>query len=124
MLRTVTFPAGEDEVSFDVEITSDDETEADESFVLQLSNPVGGIIEQYKGETTIFIEDDDGECRSLLVTSHTHIYAGVVLFRACRKSVEISMLFRRASKYPYVFQLFFDDVLKFRCFFNESKSKN
>ncbi len=59
--RTVVFPIGTSERPVDVQITTDDEAERDESFVLQLSNPVGGRIQQYLGETTVFIQDDDGE---------------------------------------------------------------
>ena len=59
--RTVTFPVGVSKLPVDVEITSDDEVEGDESFVLKLSNPIGGRIQQDEGETIIFIQDDDGE---------------------------------------------------------------
>ena len=80
--RTVEFAVGISEVSVDVVIESDNELEGDEGFVLELSNPVGGSIHPYEGETTIFILDDDGKSGVFVLSNSTTVTSSI-LFCNC-----------------------------------------
>ena len=70
VLRTVEFAIGVSELPIDVEIISDDVLEDDEFFVLQLSNPIGGSVHPFEGETTIFIKDNNGESGVFILVTH------------------------------------------------------
>jgi hypothetical protein len=58
-LTDVTFDPGETEQTITVQVRGDTDLESNESFFLQLSNSVGGIIDDSQGRATI-INDDGG----------------------------------------------------------------
>ncbi len=63
---TVTFPAGATSADVVVQVIGDTTDEPDETFVVNLSNPVGGTIADGQGEGTIIDDDRNGRfsCRA------------------------------------------------------------
>lgn len=58
---TITFPAGETSMTFDVAITDDTETENTETFFVNLSNATNATINTAQGQGSIFDNDEEVE---------------------------------------------------------------
>ena len=62
----MSFPAGENEVTFTVAIRDEGLVESNEAFYIELEIPPlaanRGVIKDLPDNATVIIEDDDGEC--------------------------------------------------------------